>query len=158
MRRSVVAYGLVLIAGGVCVSLWDVSLGYAEERPAVSVRIETLRGREPAAIDYQQEFGVVLTNESNQTLRFWKNGSKQGFGQISFVFKNVRTGASWKVHRPAGERNSTGDPSGKLTPAEADICEIDPRDSYVIPVKFDRMIVDEPMWIGFPRSQFGRSI
>lgn len=148
MNRGILACAALILSG------LSVSPGLGaepgKEKPALSVRIESLQGKVPTAIDYQQAFGVVLTNESNRTLRLWETRSKQGFYQVSFRFKNLRTGENSEVRRPAGKHKYYWGTSGKPTPAEADICEIDPRDSYVIPVKFDRMIVDAPMWIGLP--------
>ncbi len=109
------------------------------EEPPISVTIAVPRDRDRRAIRYHESpdghFHVILTNNSNEPQRIWKEWCSWGYYGLSFEISDG-SGKTWIVKKK---------PRG-WTRNFPDWWTLDPHDNLVIDIHFN----DAGVWDGFP--------
>jgi ankyrin repeat protein len=121
-----------------------------DAKAGLSVQIELPGTDDSRVLNYDNFFRVVLTNHSDRAMRIWRPRTENGYYQLSFCFKNLRSGETVVASkrriddRKFWSLSDNGNDSGSATQ------EIQPNRSLTVEVDFSDFAWGEREWTGLP--------
>jgi ankyrin repeat protein len=137
--------------------VWIVSglLASAAAQDGLAVRIELDGTVELPTCNFEEPFRVVLVNNSDRAIRIWNPETEKGFYQLSFRFKNLRTGESYAVRKlHIDEKEFWESLEERIDPNSATI-QVAPKDTLPLEVRLADYVGDDGEWEGLPAPNSG---
>ncbi len=121
----------------------------------LAVRIELARTDETPAVNFYEPLNVVLVNDSDQTLVIWNPDTRSGYDQLSFHFRNLRSGETHLVRKRRIDDEKYWKARGDNTESDPATIEIAPKESVTTRVSFGEAAWGERAWEGLPAPNSG---
>jgi ankyrin repeat protein len=120
------------------------------QQTPLAVRLELEPYRAGPTFFYDRPVKVVLTNKSAQSVRVWNPRSKNGYGEFSFQFMNMKSGQNSIVRmRDDLDRDSLNDLFQQIKPG-AEVIEIPAGGETSFEFVLSSFAAGKRAWVGLP--------